>query len=125
MLGAHSGEQTRSPTCWSRLDEGPAYYPDGEVTDEPAETLVAELIREAALEGVRDELPHSIAVEIDEMGLREGRPEDKPLLDVFASRLSSATREADHDRQGRRAHQAGRHEAGRQITALLHGARWT
>lgn len=35
--------------------------------------------------GVRDELPHSIAVEIDEMGLREGRPDDRPLLDIFAS----------------------------------------
>ena len=49
------------------------------------ETLVAELIREAALEKVRDELPHSITVTIDEMGLREGRPEDRPLLDVYAS----------------------------------------
>lgn len=67
------------------LPEGPAYYPDGEITDEPEETLVAELIREAALEGVRDELPHSIAVVIDEMRLREGRPDDRPLLDVFAS----------------------------------------
>lgn len=67
------------------LPPGPAYYPDGEITDEPSETLVAELIREAALEDVRDELPHSITVVVDEMGLREGRPEDKPLLDVFAS----------------------------------------
>ncbi|MVA77533.1 GTPase Era [Auraticoccus sp. F435] len=67
------------------LPPGPAYYPDGEVTDEPDEVLVAELIREAALEGVRDELPHSITVVVDEMGLREGRPEDKPLLDVFAT----------------------------------------
>lgn len=67
------------------LPEGPAYYPDGEITDEPTETLVAELIREAALEGVREELPHSLAVEIVEMGLREGRPADRPLLDVVAS----------------------------------------
>ena len=61
------------------------YYPDAEVTDEPEETLIAELIREAALEGVRDELPHSIAVVIDEILPRPDRPEDKPLLDVFAS----------------------------------------
>lgn len=67
------------------LPEGPQYYPDGEITDEPTETLVAEIIREVALEGVRDELPHSIVVTIEEMGLREGRPEDKPLLDVFAN----------------------------------------
>src|SRR5689334_10354644 len=46
----------------SHLPEGPALYPDGELTDEPEQIMVAELIREAALEGVRDELPHSIAV---------------------------------------------------------------
>ncbi|TDO69317.1 MULTISPECIES: GTPase Era [Kribbella] len=67
------------------LPSGFPLYPDGDITDEPEETLVAELIREAALEGVRDELPHSIAVTIDEMGLREDRPEDKPLLDVYAN----------------------------------------
>jgi GTPase len=65
----------------ARLPEGPPLYPDGELTDEPEETLVAELIREAALEGVRDELPHSIAVTIDEMTLREGRDD---LLDIHA-----------------------------------------
>ncbi len=69
------------------LPEGPRYYPDGAVTDEPTETLIAELIREAVLEGVRDELPHSITVTIDEMGLRAGRPDDKPLLDIFASMI--------------------------------------
>ena len=67
------------------LPEGPALYPDGEVTDEPTETRIAELIREAALEGVNDELPHSIAVLIDEMNLREGRPEDRPLMDIYAT----------------------------------------
>jgi GTP-binding protein Era len=67
------------------LPEGPKLYPEGELTDEPEETLVAELIREAALDGVRDELPHSIAVTIEEMGLRDGRRADKPLLDVYAS----------------------------------------
>lgn len=66
------------------LPEGPPLYPAGEVTDEPEETLVAELIREAALEGVRDELPHSITVTVDEMGLRPDRPADRPLLDVYA-----------------------------------------
>ena len=68
----------------SRLPEGPALYPDGESTDEPEETLVAELIREAALEGLSDELPHSLAVVVDEMELREDRPEDRPLLDIHA-----------------------------------------
>ena len=67
------------------LPEGPALYPDGELTDEPEAVMVAELIREAALEGVRDELPHSIAVVVDEMLPREGRPADDPLLEVHAS----------------------------------------
>lgn len=67
------------------LPEGPVLYPDGEVTDEPLEIAVAELIREAALEGVQDELPHSIAVVIEEMGLREDRPDDRPLMDVYAN----------------------------------------
>ncbi len=69
----------------ARLPEGPPLYPDGELSDAPEEAIVAELIREAALEGVRDELPHSIAVVVEEMGLRVGRPADKPLLDVHAN----------------------------------------
>ncbi|VEG40153.1 GTP-binding protein Era [Mycolicibacterium flavescens] len=69
----------------SELPPGPAFYPDGELTDEPEETLMAELIREAALEGVRDELPHSLAVVIDEVTPREGRtPEQGELIDVHA-----------------------------------------
>jgi GTP-binding protein Era len=67
------------------LPEGPPLYPEGDLTDAPEETLVAELIREAALEGVRDELPHSIAVVVEEMRPREGRPADKPLLDIHAN----------------------------------------
>ncbi len=69
----------------SLLPEGPPLYPDGEITDEPEETMVAELIREVALAGVRDELPHSITVTVEEMGLREGRKADQPLLDIYAS----------------------------------------
>ena len=66
------------------LPESPPLYPAGELTDEPEQVMVAELIREAALEGVRDELPHSIAVVVEEMIPREGRPADRPLLDVHA-----------------------------------------
>ena len=65
----------------ARLPDGPPLYPDGELTDEPEETLVAELVREAALEGVRDELPHSIAVVVEELKPREGRDD---LIDVQA-----------------------------------------
>jgi GTP-binding protein Era len=65
------------------LPEGPQLYPDGELTDEPEATLVAELIREAALEGVRDELPHSIAVVVEEMAPRADREDG--LVDVYAN----------------------------------------
>ncbi|PXX10367.1 GTPase Era [Mycolicibacterium moriokaense] len=65
----------------AQLPPGPAFYPDGELTDEPEEVLMAELIREAALEGVRDELPHSLAVVIEEVSPREGRDD---LIDVSA-----------------------------------------
>lgn len=64
-----------------QLPEGPQLYPDGDLTDEPETTLIAELIREAALEGVRDELPHSLAVGIEEMLPRE---DDEEKLDIYA-----------------------------------------
>jgi GTP-binding protein Era len=65
----------------SHLPPGRPLYPDGDLTDEPEEHLVAELIREAILEGVRDELPHSIAVVVEEMAPRAGRSD---LVDVHA-----------------------------------------
>lgn len=65
------------------LPEGQILYPDGELTDEPELIMIAELIRESALEGVHDELPHSIAVVIDEMAMRADRAEDKPLMNVM------------------------------------------
>ncbi|MEU8541599.1 GTPase Era [Streptomyces sp. NPDC048717] len=67
------------------LPESPPLYPEGDLTDEPEMVMVAELIREAALEGVRDELPHSIAVVVEEMLPRENRPADRPLLDIHAN----------------------------------------
>ena len=104
----------------AQLPEGPPLYPEGDLTDEPGETLVAELIREAALEGVRDELPHSIAVVVEEMGLREGRPEDKPLLDVHANLFIErpSQKAIVIGRQGARLKDVGS-KARRQIEALL------
>ncbi|WP_184935203.1 GTPase Era [Kitasatospora kifunensis] len=67
------------------LPKGQPLYPDGDLTDEPEQIMVAELIREAALEGVRDELPHSLAVVVEEMIPREDRPADRPLLDIHAN----------------------------------------
>ncbi|MFE7507600.1 GTPase Era [Promicromonospora sp. NPDC057488] len=70
----------------SHLPEGPELYPDGELTDEPEAVMVAELVREAALEGVRDELPHSLAVVVEEIVEREGSGDPEKgrpaLLDV-------------------------------------------
>ncbi len=82
-VSAISGEQidVLIGVLAAALPPGPPYYPDGELTDEPEEVLMAEFIREAALEGVRDELPHSLAVVIDEVNPREGRDD---LIDVHA-----------------------------------------
>ncbi|MBV9142257.1 MAG: GTPase Era [Pseudonocardiales bacterium] len=66
----------------ARMPPSPPLYPSGELTDEPEQTLVAELVREAALEGVRDELPHSLAVVVEQMSPREGRAD---LLDIYVN----------------------------------------
>ncbi len=83
-VSATTGEQldVLTDVLVAQLPPGPAFYPDGELTDEPEEVLMAELIREAALEGVRDELPHSLAVVIEEVSPREGRDD---LIDVHAN----------------------------------------
>ena len=67
------------------VPEGEPFFPGDQVTDEPEDVRIAELIREAALEGVRDELPHSLAVVVDEIVPRDDRPDDKPLTDVRAT----------------------------------------
>ena len=86
-VSAKSGDQVAllQDLLVGLLPVGPQLYPDGDLSDAPEEILVAELIREAALAGLRDELPHSVAVVVEEMGLREGRPADKPLLDIHAN----------------------------------------
>ncbi|WP_065570656.1 GTPase Era [Microbacterium oleivorans] len=63
------------------MPTGPALYPEGVVTDESLEDRIAEIIREAALDGVRDELPHSIAVTVEDISARE----DSDLTDVYAN----------------------------------------
>jgi GTP-binding protein Era len=59
----------------------PALYPADAVTEEGLEDRVSEYIREAALEGVQDELPHSLAVTIDDMVQRD----DKDILEIYAN----------------------------------------
>jgi GTP-binding protein Era len=83
-VSAESGYQvpTVEEVLIAHLPEGPALYPEGELTDEPEAVMVAELVREAALEGVRDELPHSLAVVVDEIVPRDAAEGEAPLLDV-------------------------------------------
>ncbi|MDN5796575.1 MAG: GTPase Era [Intrasporangium sp.] len=83
-VSAVSGEQVDEvrQVLSSFLPASPQLYPEGVLTDEPEAVMIAELVREAALEGVRDELPHSLAVVVEEMVQRAGRPADNPLLDV-------------------------------------------
>ena len=121
-VSAKSGDQVAllEDLLVAQLPEGPALYPEGELSDSPEEAIVAELIREAALEGVRDELPHSIAVMVEEMGLREGRSEDRPLLDIhanlFVERSSQKGIVIGH--QGKRLKEVGS-AARKQIEAML------
>jgi len=91
-VSARAGDQVEllADLLISRLPAGPQLYPDNVTTDEDEQSRVAELIREAALADVRDELPHSIAVTVEEMNPRDGdgdggadgRP---PLIDIFAT----------------------------------------
>lgn len=82
---ATRGEQVEevAAVLSSHLPPAPGpLYPEGTLTDEPQIVMIAELVREAALEGVRDELPHSLAVVVEEIVPRADRPEDKPMSDV-------------------------------------------
>jgi GTPase len=121
-VSAVSGDQVSllADLLVGQMPEGPPLYPDGDLTDAPEEVLAAELIREAALDGVRDELPHSIAVVVEEMGLREGRPADKPLLDISANLYveRSSQKGIVIGHQGSRLRKVGT-EARAQIEALL------
>jgi GTP-binding protein Era len=74
-VSALSGEQVDvlAGLLVGHLPEGPSLYPDDVSTDNDVDVRVAELIREAALADVRDELPHSIAVTVEEMGPMDGR----------------------------------------------------
>jgi len=63
----------------SRLPEGPQYYPDDMVTDQPESLVIAEIIREKFLDRLRDELPHALTVRVDDIEQRE-----EGLIDVSA-----------------------------------------
>ncbi|WP_022868161.1 GTPase Era [Schaalia vaccimaxillae] len=81
------GIETLKDVLVDHVPLSPPLYPAGDVTDESRDTLIAEFIREAALEGVRDELPHSLAVQVEEIIERPRREGDtrEPLLDVHVN----------------------------------------
>ena len=89
-VSAVSGEQldVLVRVMAGHLPPSPRLYPDDMITDEPEQVMVAELIREAALEGVRDELPHSIAVLVEEMIPAEDRPLTRIYADIYVERPS-------------------------------------
>jgi GTP-binding protein Era len=100
------------------LPPSPMLYPEDVATDEPLRTRIAELIREAALEGVRDELPHSIAVLVEEMETEPARDGELTRIyaDLYVERSSQKAIVIGH--QGSRLRTVGS-EARRQIEALI------
>ena len=62
------------------LEEGPKYFPDYMITDQPERVLVSELIREKVLHYLNDEVPHGVAVEVERMKSRQ----DKDIVDISA-----------------------------------------
>lgn len=62
------------------LEEGPKYFPDYMITDQPERVLISELIREKVLHYLDDEVPHGVAVEIEKMKARK----DKDIVDISA-----------------------------------------
>jgi GTP-binding protein Era len=88
-VSAVSGEQVQLlvDVMIKHLPRSPQLYPDGQLTDEPEQVMMAELIREAALEGVRDELPHSIAVLVEEV-MTEESGLTRIFADIYVERSS-------------------------------------
>ncbi|WBB74994.1 GTPase Era [Micromonospora sp. WMMD1128] len=115
-VSAVSGHQvdTLVDVMTGYLPESPQLYPDDMLTDDPEQVLVAELVREAALEGVRDELPHSIAVVVEEM-IPEGNL-TKIYADLYVERSSQKAIVIGH--RGSRLKHVGT-TARRQIEELL------
>ena len=83
-VSAWTGENVEEliTVMFSHLEEGPAFYDEETVTDQPERQIVAELIREKALRLLSDEIPHGIAVAIDQM---KNRPGKRNLVDIDAT----------------------------------------
>ncbi len=82
-VSALKGENTDElmGTMFKYLEEGPCYYDEDTITDQPERQIVSELIREKALRNLEDEIPHGIAVAIDQM---KERPNGN-LMDIDAT----------------------------------------
>lgn len=115
-VSAVTGDQlgTLVEVMTSHLPVSPQLYPDEMLTEEPEQVLVAELVREAALEGVRDELPHSIAVVVEEIQREERLT--RIYADVYVERDSQKAIVIGH--RGSRLKQVGTN-ARAQIEQLL------
>lgn len=83
-VSAKSGENVEHlvDVMFSYMEAGPQFYDGDTVTDQPERQIVAELVREKALRLLSDEIPHGIAVVIDQMKLRPG---SKGLYDIDAT----------------------------------------
>jgi GTP-binding protein Era len=115
-VSAVSGDRldTLVDVMTSYLPESPQLYPDELLTEEPEQVLVAELVREAALDGVRDELPHSIAVVVEEMQRENGLT--RIYADLYVERTSQKAIVIGH--RGSRLKQVGT-QARAEIEQLL------
>ena len=83
----HEGIDRLREVLAEKVPLSPPLYPQDDISDESRETMIAEFIREAALEGVRDELPHSLAVKVEEIIERPKREGDDrpPLLNIHVN----------------------------------------
>lgn len=81
-MSALKGENTESliPAIFKYLENGPMYYDEDTVTDQPERQITAEIIREKALRNLSDEIPHGIAVTIERMSRRK----DRDIMDIDA-----------------------------------------
>ena len=81
-ISAHKGRNVNEllKVIGNYLQEGPKYFPDYMITDQPERVLVSELIREKVLHYLNDEVPHGVAVEVERMKSRQ----DKDIVDISA-----------------------------------------
>ncbi len=86
-VSALKGDNTKEllNEIYSYLSEGPMYYDEDTITDQPERQIVAELVREKALRLLEDEIPHGIAVSIDRMKERPQTHGNSPMIDIDAT----------------------------------------